>query len=447
MRTLLISNFLRSKGLIAGLIILLLSGLLSLNIGKQFLGKNQEIVAKTADYQRQSIEGYAHHVTDAIGSTLYYIKFGLINDLPNLAGLSIGNRDINPAVQSVTIRNMEEQKYNRELINPLYQLLGNFDFSFVLIFLFPLIIIALGFNLLSEEKEEGTWNLVLSQTASPVKVLGLKLLIRYVSVLLVLFLLLILAFFYLHLEANGAFFAFALISFLYVTFWFSLVWLVTSFQRNSNQNALVLLIVWVLMTVVIPAGVNALSIKLYPVPEAFATVLKSREGYHDKWDKPIEPTLQKFFAHYPQYKGYSHPEGESFSWLWYYAMQQMGDDEAAAESKSISEKLSKRNAFGKAVALFVPSMNTQLSLNALALSDMDNYLNFMKALEEFHEKKRLSFYDKIFSNSPVEEEPWSSYNLETYKDSLQINGRKAGLPLVLAVLLCIGLASARFTKL
>ena len=35
------------------------------------------------------------------------------------------------------------------------------------------------------------------------------------------------------------------------------------------------------------------------------------------------------------------PEGD-FNWLWYYAMQQMGDDEAAKEALAFKEKLKKR---------------------------------------------------------------------------------------------------------
>jgi ABC-2 type transport system permease protein len=98
-----------------------------------------------------------------MGLLLYYFRFGLVNHTPNLAGLSIGQRDINPSIISVTIRNLEEQKYTTDLMNPMYQLLGNLDFSFVLLYFFPLIIIAFCFNIISEEKEEGTWSLLLTQ--------------------------------------------------------------------------------------------------------------------------------------------------------------------------------------------------------------------------------------------------------------------------------------------
>jgi ABC-2 type transport system permease protein len=447
MTKLLLKNFLRSKGLLLGLLVLFIAGLISLQIGKKFQDKNKEIIEKTAHFQRESIARNVEYNQKEIGLLLYYVRFGLVNEMPNLAGLSIGQRDINPSLQSVTIRNLEEQKYAIDLMNPMYQMLGNMDFSFVLIYFFPLIIIAFCFNLLSEEKEEGTWSLVLSQTENPVKVLFIKLLIRFGAVFLVLFLLLIIAKFYLNISVNSSFVAFVILSVLYIIFWFSLAWLVVSFQKNSSQNALQLLVCWVLFTIVIPAGINALTVSLYPVPEAFSTVLESRDGYHNKWDEPINETVSKFHKHYPQFTQFKHPEGESYSWLWYYAMQQMGDDEAANQAQAFKEKLEKRNQFSSVIALFFPSIHTQLSLNKLSQSDMENHLNFIKKLENFHEQKRLYFYPKIFTESPVNQENWKQYGLEYYQENVNINWLRLILPLLIISIVCIIWSSKNFIKL
>jgi ABC-2 type transport system permease protein len=437
MTKLLLKIFLRSKGLMSGLLILFVAGLISLHIGKHFLDKNKEIIEKTAHYQQESIARNVEFHPKEIGLLLYYVRFGLVNQIPNLAGLAIGQRDINPSLQSVTIRNLEEQKYATDLMNPMYQMLGNMDFSFVLIYFFPLIIIAFCFNLISEEKEEGTWSLVLSQSNNPLKMLRLKILIRYFSVLLVLILLLIIAKFYMEIPFDSAFLAFILISILYITFWFALAWLVASFHKNSSQNALILLISWVTLTIVVPAGINAVTVNLYPVPEAFSTVLESRDGYHNKWDVPKEPTVAKFHKHYPQFSQFKHPEAKDYSWLWYYAMQQMGDDEAVTESLNFKEKLKKRNAFSSTAGMFFPSIHAQLSLNALSLSDMDNYLNFIEKLENFHEQKRLYFYPKIFNEAAVSNENWKRFGLEFYQEKPSNNWIKMLLPLVLTIVILL----------
>ncbi|MEL6925282.1 MAG: ABC transporter permease, partial [Bacteroidota bacterium] len=132
MTQLLLKNFWRSRALMVGLLLLFLTGLVSLHIGKIFLDRQQDIVEQTSHMQEENIERQLKYVNGHIGLLLYYLKFGYANETPALAGLSIGNRDVHPAVLNVNIRNLEEQKHSSELMNPFYQLLGNMDFSFVL---------------------------------------------------------------------------------------------------------------------------------------------------------------------------------------------------------------------------------------------------------------------------------------------------------------------------
>lgn len=436
MKTLLFKNFVRSKGLMLGLLLLFISGLISLNIGKQFLEKNAQIIEKTAHYQQENIDRYVQNVNKEMGLLLYYLRFGMVNYTPNLAGLSIGQRDINPSIISVTIRNLEEQKYTTDLMNPMYQLLGNLDFSFVLLYFFPLIIIAFCFNIISEEKEEGTWSLLLTQAQNPKNVLLWKLAIRYFSILTVLFTLLIIAKFYLSIAFDITFIALCLVAILYITFWFSIAWLVVSWQKGSSQNALILLITWVMLTIIIPASVNATVAAIYPVPEAFKTTLDSREAYHSKWDKAKEPTIEKFYQHYPQFRKYKHPQGYDYSWLWYYAAQQMADDESLVSSQQLKEKLQQRERLVQIIGWAVPSINTQLSFNQLSFTDIQNNLNFWGALEKFHEQKRLYFYPKIFAEMPVNQENWQQFKLVSFQDTVLISWLTTIFPMLLISLLC-----------
>lgn len=437
---LLLKNFLRSRGLMIGLFLLFLSGCISINIGKYFLDSHQEVIAQTAHYQQESIDRNVKYHPDDMGLLLYYLRFGLVHDLPNLAGLSIGQRDIHPSLVNVTIRNLEEQKYASDLKNPMYQLLGNMDFSFILLYFFPLIIIAFCFNLISEEKEGGVWNLVLSQTPNPKKMLAQKIGIRYASILLVLLLLLVIGKVVLDIPLDSVFLIYSLVAILYVTFWFCLSWLVASLHKSSSQNALILLLSWILLTIILPALVNVASTQLYPVPEAYGTVLESRDGYHTKWDQPKEPTINSFHQQYPQYSAYNHPEDASFSWLWYFAMQQMGDEQAAEDAKNLKAKLRQRNKFSNIAGWFVPTIHAQLSLNALARSDLNHHIGYWEALEAFHEEKRLYFYPRIFQNTAVADEDWESFRLGYHQGEIQLNGLSAMWPLVLLSLLTLGLA-------
>ncbi|MBI9055748.1 MAG: DUF3526 domain-containing protein [Bacteroidales bacterium] len=447
MERLLIKNFFRSKGVVIGLGILLIAGLISLKIGKEFQDKNQRILEKTAQVQQDNIDRYVGYYKNAIGKALYFIRFGITNETSNLSGLSIGQRDINPSIACVSITSLEGQKYTSELINPMYKLLGNMDFSFVLIYFFPLIIIAFCFNLFSEEKEGGTWSLILTQSQEPVKILKTKVNIRLISIFSILIVLLGTAKFYLNIPISAPFLAYTLIAILYLCFWFSLCWLVISFRKNSNANALILLFSWIVLTIVVPASINAVVIRLYPISEAYNTVLDNREGVHNKWDKDRETTINQFKELYPQFNRYKHPKNAPFSWLWFYASQEIGDVEAQTSAIKLMEKLQQRDTFSHYVGMLFPTIHTQLSLNSISLSDSKNFLNYIVELEQFHKQKRLYFYPKIFTNSSALEEDWHSFPVATFQDKVDINWLRIIIPFLLIIGLCLIFSETNFSKI
>ncbi|MEO0732848.1 MAG: DUF3526 domain-containing protein [Bacteroidota bacterium] len=433
MIALLYQDFARSRSLVAGLSLLLFTGVVSLYIGGLFLDRQEDTMAQTAAAQREGIERTLDFVAeDDLGLFLYYARFGLVNEVPRLAGLAIGHRDVHPAAQNVNIRNLEEQRHVSVLRNPFYQLLGNLDFSFVLVFLFPLVIIAFCFNLFSAEREGGTWSLVLSQAARPERVLQQKLLLRFAAVQVTLLVLLVLGVLYLRIPVDGYWLAFAAVAVLYVTFWFCLSWLVVRLGRASSDNALILLLAWVVLTIVAPGALNAVAVKLYPVPEAYEALLESRDGYHNKWDEPKAPTLAQFKEIYPQFADFEHPQGADFGWFWYYAMQHLGDAEAASATTALRQKLEGRNQFSRIAGALVPSAHTQLRLNALSRSDLTNYLVFQDRLAAFHEAKRLEFYPDIFSENAVSSVNWADHGTEYFRDERPVGWLVAILPLILA---------------
>ncbi len=437
----LLKDFARSNTLLAGISLLLVTGLISIYIGHLFLEKQAAVTAEAAEVQRESIAHTLDFVADDdLGLFLYYVRFGLVNETPQLAGLAIGDRDVHPATQHVTIRNLEEQRHGSILRNPLFQLLGNLDFSFVLIFLFPLVIIAFCFNVLSEEREGGTWSLVLSQTGRPQRVLYQKVLLRFAAVQLTLAVLLIIAKFWLRIPVDAYFLTFAAVAVLYVTFWFSLSWLVVRQGRSCNQNALSLLLAWILLLIVVPSALQATVNNLYPTPEAYSAMLESRDGYHNKWDEPIGPTLEKFRKLYPQFAAYEHPEGAPFGWLWYYAMQHLGDAEGATATAELREKLRQRNTFSEVAGYLFPSVHTQLTLSALSRSDLANYLAFQDRLAAFHEDKRLTFYPEIFAEHAVSSLDWNGYAPEYFQDDRRVDWLTVLLPPLLAIVVLLLIA-------
>lgn len=445
MLALLFKNFIRSKGTKIGLLFLFLIGFISLLIGKQFQEKQTKNIAEAAEYQKEHIARNAAFHKDEMGLLLYYVKFSLVNKTFPINSLAIGQRDVNPSIQSVTIRGLEGQKYDSELNNPSNLLLGNIDFSFVLVYLFPLLIIAFTYNIVSEEKESGTWKIVATQTDNTFLYILKLFYIRILSLIALLTIVTFIAVFILNIPFNKSLFTFYILSILYLLFWFSVCFFIVSLQKNSNFNAVILLTIWLFLIIILPATINTYIVNKYPVPEALELTLKQRNAYHEKWDMDKKITMDKFYGHYPQFKSYPLPDKE-FSWLWYYAMQQMGDDESAIQSKELETKLTQRNQASQTIAQFIPTLHTQIQLNEIAKSDLGNQLLFMQKTKEFHEKMRLYFYPKIFDIAPVDKENWSKFKVETFSDSSETNFAKAFLPLIIFNLLLIGFGWRNFKR-
>ena len=78
MTSLLLKQFMRSKGLMIGLLLLFVVGLVSLYIGKVFLDRQAAIIEKTAHAHEENISrNLIYNEGNHIGLLLYYIRFGL----------------------------------------------------------------------------------------------------------------------------------------------------------------------------------------------------------------------------------------------------------------------------------------------------------------------------------------------------------------------------------
>lgn len=441
------TQFYRNKAYIIALLFLFMAGIMAIYTGKKFLDRNEDIISKSEAFQKESIQRNIKFHKDDLGLVLYYIKFNLVNETPRLAALNIGMRDLNPSIQGVTIRNLEEQRYNSDFYNPANAAVGNFDFSFVVVFLFPLVIVAFCYNLISEEEERGTWKLLSVQSGNLQKLLNHKMLIRLLAVTAVYLALMIIASVWIKIPLDLYYIAFFISGWLYLLFWFALCRWVISFRKSSAQNALILLIVWVCINFIIPMSSNILIQKIYPVNESLKAVMEQREGYHNKWDEAKLPTMEKFYKAYPQYRNFTVEENDTFTWTWYYAMQHMGDLESAASSEQYTEKMQKRNQAAVYLGYFLPNLHTQLVESHLAKTDMNNNLQYASSLKKFHEKKRLFFYPLIFSGQTAEPINWGQQTIQVFKLSAPIQWIQILLPYLIFITLFIILSQYKYRKL
>lgn len=428
------SNFIRSRSVLIAITLFLVTGVISLYIGSRFLQKQQAAVEAVAQLQQAQIERNVKNVPDQFGLLMYYLRFAYINKPDPLAALAIGQQDINNSIQYLTVRGLEGQRYDTGLFNPYNQLTGNLDLSFVILFLFPLLIIAFNFNVLSQEAEEGTWPLVRIQAGSAMRFIVQKLSIRLIVVLGLLLTLLGLAVVIVPVPLNSKLLMFSVTSVLYIVFWFAVSFLIMALRYSSAISALLLLSCWVLLCLLGPAMVNSYLTARYPVQEAYSTFLKQRDGYHTKWDADKDKTMEPFFKHYPQFSRYvwNNPK---FNYMWYYAMQQAGDDEAAGDSKAMQNKLRQRRQLAEKFACWIVPMQAQLALTDIAGTGLQQQQQFLDSTAAFHESTKLHFYPRIFTDGAVSAENWAQHVPRYFKATAAMVPLFAMMPLLVFTLI------------
>jgi len=426
----------RSKEVWMSLLLITVLGILAIIIGSRHLSQQEEAIAEVNTHQKQHLDRHVSLHNEDLGLLLYYAKFAYIHTLNPLSALSIGQSDVHPTVKRITIKTFEAQKFDTDLVNPMNLQSGNLDLSFVIIYLFPLLVIVLTFNVISEETESGTWHLIATQAPSKLKFIISKLSIRLILLFLVLLFLFCTAKFIGNIPINSNFLSMLGLSILYIIFWFTISYFVILYKKSSGFNALLLLSIWLILIMLLPAGVNGYISSKYPLPEALSTAIAQRDGYHTKWDTDKLATIKKFYQHYPQFKKYGYPT-DGFNWLWYYAMQQMGDDDSKEQQDALGKKINLRERSSKQIASIIPNMHIQLVFNQLAGTSMNQHMDYLRDTKVFHEKLRLFFYPKIFNKQEANAIDWNQFTPEYYKNEADLTPVQDIMPLLLASIFII----------
>ena len=223
-----------------------------------------------------------------------------------LASFAVGLADLAPERAEISIWKRPDTLFGRyQLESPLSLLAGRFDLSFVVLYLLPLFILALSYNLLSSEREGGTLALVVMQPVSLHRLLAAKLLARLAIASV--FLLLIAGAGALALSLTGGLAAqtlsrlagWLLVAWLYAAFWLAVAALVASLTRRSETSAAALAAVWLAFVLVIPGLLSVGVQSLSPVPSRLTFVSEMRAASSEAAKESAE-LLAQFYHEHPE---------------------------------------------------------------------------------------------------------------------------------------------------
>lgn len=434
----------RSRFSVAALLLLLILTSLAVAAGLSTVARQNATIDRVAiAHQRDAaatIAEYGKPDSDA-GYAAYY-TFHLTSDRPSdLAFAALGQRDIQPYVLRVRLLGLQAQLYESEIINPELALPGPFDFTFVLIYLAPLIVIALMHDMVTGEREAGRLRLLASLPSRPGGLWLRRSGLRYGLVLLALLAPLAIGGVIAGASITGLVIL-SLIAALYLAFWFGLSLLVAARGKTSAGTATALVGCWIVLTLLIPTAANAVITRAIPVVRSVDLTLAQREAVHHAWDIPKDEVMHTFFAKRPEWRD-TPPVTGRFHWKWYYAMHEMGDDSVAPQLAEYRKALAERQAWTARMGWLSPAAAVQTLAHRIADTDLEAHLAYQDSVAVFHERLRVFYYPYLFEERPFDRADFAA--IPTYDARAGTRSLNILSLIALAVLAAFGVAAGMIT--
>jgi ABC-2 type transport system permease protein len=361
-----------------------------------------------------------------------------------LAPLAIGQSDLLPYYFKISLRSRDTILGNDEIENPLHLLSGRFDLAFVIIYLYPLVILTLGYNLISGEKEDGTLAITMSQPVS-LRSLSLgKIMFRGAFVLVLATLLSIAGGLLsgVDLRAEGVLPRLAVwiaVVAAYGAFWFTLSVAVNALGRGSSTNALTLAGCWLAFVLLIPSLLNVAIKTAHPVPSR-VEMIQAMRAASDEIFAQRSKLMARYLEDHPELTGASSDTMAKLA-LRNVAMMEETERRVQPVLDRFDRQLTLQQNLVDRYRFLSPAILTQAALYDLAGSNTFRYKHFLELVDDFHRQWRNYFFPLMLkgvnlSESDIARMPRFQFQEEASSTVLtRVSSALVGLVVLTAIIL------------
>lgn len=334
---------------------------------------------------------------------------GTAKPLKPIAVFSIGQSDLYPGYSVFSARDKSKLIQDSEIQNPVHLMTGKFDLTFVIVYIFPLLIMAWSYDLFSGEEERRTTVLIRSYGFSLGRYVLCKALFQFLLISNVFSSVLLILILPSHQQLLSAasimdvvfFWALAIA---YILFWFSVSLVINALKQSSLFNGVALISVWVILLLGIPYMVSFRAIHQFPIPSREIQALTKRTiAKQVDRDKALEKivsqnpefgrfrtdtTVQLIFeaTHgYPKYVSYQNELEARYRLMEDSVLDQLLSQESACRLARFAS----------------PSLVTTQAMNLLAATSTVNFVSYMKAREDYYQQWRQQNLERVLMKQPV----------------------------------------------
>lgn len=321
-----------------------------------------------------------------------------------LGRLAVGQSDVYPTSIKITARHLDSLVTGDQIEHPLAVASGHFDVAFVILFLYPLLIFAVSFDLTATERDRGTLRMVLAQPVSVRDVVAGKMLAR---ILLLAVPATVIPF---ALAATSSTFApgatadreaVALPSLVmwtvavlaYGSIWHGIALIVNARGWNAAANALVLAGIWLMFAVVGPATINLVIALRYPMPSRVEAAVQARAASQEATVQGSRQ-LGQFLQDHPTSANVGREGMRQFALLQAARDRQIADRLQALES-AFGAQLQRQRRLASWLSVLSPTMIAQQVLLETAGTSTTRFDHFAAAAATFQRRWQAYFEPRV----------------------------------------------------
>ncbi len=371
-----------------------------------------------------------------------------------LGTLSVGLGDLHPYFYKLSLRSKSFALNNEELENPLNLLSGPFDLAFGIVILFPLFLIALNYNLLSAEREQGTLALILSQPVSLKALVAGKVLVRGGALVAVAIGVTLIGgvTFGLGSEVLPRLLAWTVIILLYGLFWTGLCVWVNAWGRSSATNAIALSALWLGFCLIIPSALNIGASAFYPIPSRVEMIQALRTAGKEAQEQGSH-LLSSYLEDHPEFAPAPVPGAAAIAPDFgsiTYAVQMEVDKRTEPVLARFEQAIERQQSLVDQLRYLSPAVLAQGALNEFSGTGLARYRGFQRQAERFHQSWQQYFFPKIFqktklTSGEIETLPRFQYREEVLAEVVARSAPVVGVLTLLSLLAC-GLSLASLSR-
>ena len=307
-----------------------------------------------------------------------------VKPIPALASLAVGETATAPvhyAIQYVR----KEALTDPPLTNPHHLAIGQLDLSFVLVVLYPLLPLTLGYGLLSAEHEGGILPLALSQPISPMRLTFAKLAPR-AAVIAAFSIAIPIAVWAVSPDRafSSAITARVLLCqillALYGVFWLLLAAGIGG--RHASSDATLGATSWATLAILLPSSLNVATAFIYPLPPTEELSLATRRSTKQAGRVSSQLLREYFEAHPEQVPGPEKPAFTANDGSWIIYQEEIARGEARARSR-FREQVQNREQMISVARFFSPPLALWQALEELADTSPAAFDHFRQQADDY----------------------------------------------------------------